>query len=91
MITRAWQGMTVGLSCLGLMVQGCCVTGVSSSFKGSWMVLDKASYSRGVVVIGDRREIVVLFLLGDNNAMVQEFVVLGCWVVLWEQGFPEGS
>ena len=50
------------------------------------MVLDRASYSWGVVVIGDRREIVVLLFLGDNNAMVQEYVVLGCWIVLQGAG-----
>ena len=42
--------------------------------------------SRGVVVIWDRREIVVLLFLGDNNAMVQEYVVLGCWIVLQGAG-----
>ena len=41
-------------------------------------------------------EIVVLLLLGGNGARVQEYVVLGCWVVLWElvvmiQGFRSTS
>ena len=53
------------------------------------MVLDRESYSRGVVVIGDRREIVVL-LPGDNNAIVQEYIVLECWIVLQGAGVSGG-